>query len=162
MRGATRASSAIVMTPSNFNPRTPCGVRLPHCFHAGLQRKFQSTHPMRGATGMDPQRTAAMEISIHAPHAGCDRWSTSAAPQATSFQSTHPMRGATCLSDKGHTLLDISIHAPHAGCDFPIAFMRGSNANFNPRTPCGVRRTQGGQAWKGSSFQSTHPMRGAT
>ena len=57
------------------------------------------------------------------------------------FQSTHPMRGATYIQSGGIFGYSISIHAPHAGCDstyprfFPLHF------NFNPRTPCGVRRS---------------------
>ena len=34
---------------------------------------FQSTHPMRGATRCDVQTNGRYYISIHAPHAGCDR-----------------------------------------------------------------------------------------
>ena len=38
------------LTRSDFNPRTPCGVRLVQ-FHAAIPvLPFQSTHPMRGAT----------------------------------------------------------------------------------------------------------------
>ena len=56
----------------NFNPRTPCGVRRRL---RGQQRGgqiFQSTHPLRGATGHSPARAARARISIHAPLAGCD------------------------------------------------------------------------------------------
>ena len=37
-----------------------------------------------------------------------------------------------------------------------------AQADFNPRTPCGVRQSGAGgkNTWK--AFQSTHPMRGAT
>ena len=79
-----------------FNPRTPCGVRLwamPPTFRILV---FQSTHPLRGATlsspspalpathfnprtpcGVRPREVADLlpgfiEISIHAPLAGCD------------------------------------------------------------------------------------------
>ena len=79
-----------------FNPRTPCGVRriLRGCSSEDFG--FQSTHPMRGATsyklnslrkrlnfnprtpcGVRPVSEARLNdrqrISIHAPHAGCDR-----------------------------------------------------------------------------------------
>ena len=37
-------------TPPRFNPRTPCGVRLPHIFPQGAAAKFQSTHSLRSAT----------------------------------------------------------------------------------------------------------------
>ena len=79
----------------HFNPRTPCGVRrrvraarrTPSC-------RFQSTHPLRGATRAGADRGQHGAISIHAPLAGCDR--------------TH--RAA-------HVAVHISIHAPLAGCD---------------------------------------------
>ena len=57
-------------------------------------RVFQSTRPMRGATGNQGQLCAAGSISIHAPHAGRD-----AAEAAKNRQ------------------WQISIHAPHAGRD---------------------------------------------
>ena len=34
--------------------------------------KFQSTLPMRGATGADPYHAGSLGISIHTPHAGSD------------------------------------------------------------------------------------------
>ena len=34
----------------NFNPRTPCGVRLYEQYNRQNVPKFQSTHPLRGAT----------------------------------------------------------------------------------------------------------------
>ena len=103
-------------------------------------------------------------ISIHAPLAGCDphrvqRWQSghkhfnprtpcgvrpsfvrSMAPEVE-FQSTHPLRGATlCPATGAGQGGTISIHAPLAGCD--CGWWTGSTGpgNFNPRTPCGVRR----------------------
>ena len=34
----------------NFNPRTPCEVRQKELGNFSIDHKFQSTHPMRGAT----------------------------------------------------------------------------------------------------------------
>ena len=50
MRGATFSMSPSVHSQGDFNPRTPCGVRLltPEPMYSFLT--FQSTHPMRGAT----------------------------------------------------------------------------------------------------------------
>ena len=80
---------------SNFNPRTPCGVRLRPSFVIELLRAFQSTHPVRGATlrGGGTTRTII------------------------AFQSTHPVRGATINPGKRKQGVHISIHAPRAGCD---------------------------------------------
>ena len=104
-------------------------------------RRFQSTHPLRGATYARGDVLDALGISIHAPLAGCD----------ASYMD-------------GDDACGISIHAPLAGCDSTtirtflskILFqsthpLRGAtpaeprealpDQHFNPRTPCGVRRT---------------------
>ena len=146
----------------DFNPRTPCGVRL-----AALICSFWK-----------------VSISIHAPRAGCDG-EKRACPERSNyfnprtpcgvrpklegkngdvhyfnprtpcgvrhgikkltegkaqFQSTHPVRGATHV-------------------DF---FALIDDFNFNPRTPCGVRHLRFKISRSRSLFQSTHPVRGAT
>jgi len=73
MRGATEAIPADYKGIWDFNPRTPCGVRLvKYC----KNKKYVC-------------------ISIHAPHAGCDLVLQAQDPGDRGFQSTHPMRGAT-------------------------------------------------------------------
>ena len=57
---------------SKFNPRTPCGVRPPHPAFSPTTKKFQSTHPLRGATAWHSIEMLQEFISIHAPLAGCD------------------------------------------------------------------------------------------
>ena len=59
----------------NFNPRTPCGVRL---------------------IPLSP--FSATPISIHAPLAGCDPITSRPGGSKDEFQSTHPLRGATTVS----------------------------------------------------------------
>ena len=57
----------------------------------------------------------------------------------------------------------ISIHAPRAGCDSDPASRPSHRAHFNPRTPCGVRRCRSRPTRRSRrTFQSTHPVRGAT
>ena len=56
----------------------------------------------------------------------------------------------------------ISIHAPLAGCDHAIEKYYIKKYNFNPRTPCGVRPASHTSALNTLTFQSTHPLRGAT
>ena len=103
---------------TNFNPRTPCGVRRQCSSTAIWKWAFQSTHPLRGATRLTSIRQAVNSyISIHAPLAGCD-----ATPE------TRTVRGA----------------------------------DFNPRTPCGVRHALRLPSGFTALFQSTHPLRGAT
>ena len=52
MRGATTRFLRLCRVPLHFNPRTPCGVRPDSTRYSA----------------------AKLRISIHAPHAGCDRW----------------------------------------------------------------------------------------
>ena len=61
-----------VQSRHNFNPRAPCGARLLRSASLSRSILFQSTRPLRGATG------------------------TSAQPSGiATFQSTRPLRGAT-------------------------------------------------------------------
>ena len=125
----------------NFNPRTPCGVRPIANVRDNPIYAFQSTHPLRGATLRFFHRGKLLLISIHAPLAGCDRQGNSKhRHQPTSFQSTHPLRGATSTP----------------------SIKSIARTHFNPRTPCGVRRSS--RSWRTEIpvFQSTHPLRGAT
>ena len=101
---------------------------------------FQSTHPLRGATRQKAVSRFHDGISIHAPLAGCD---TPSKPTQKRLQ--------------------ISIHAPLAGCDHEQHGRTQTCAqNFNPRTPCGVRRPASPLPFPAIEFQSTHPLRGAT
>ncbi len=140
LRGATVFGWLVVRDENDFNPRTPCGVRL---------------YPARGCA-------ICVTISIHAPLAGCDDSrptseriiKTNFNPRTPCgvrlaaklrrvfwdlFQSTHPLRGATAQNSDKHCRLRISIHAPLAGCDAGLLGYFFHATNFNPRTPCGVR-----------------------
>ena len=66
------------------------------------------------------------------------------------------------ISELTQRMLDISIHAPLAGCDPKIIERRPTMPDFNPRTPCGVRPLSSTTLRTAGSFQSTHPLRGAT
>ena len=142
MRGATLRRLEVEPADDDFNPRTPCGVR--HTSNKGQGGARCDFNP-RTPCGVRPEARAYLNgqtnISIHAPHAGCDMFDYDASQDYSVFQSTHPMRGATIdIDDAALVAFDISIHAPHAGCD---------------KMP-----TRASRRWK--LFQSTHPMRGAT
>ena len=81
--------------PSHFNPHSPCGERPEAGRKGGIASGFQSTLPMRGATGL---------VCLQSPN-------------PHQFQSTLPMRGATRNRAKLKRLFTISIHTPHAGSD---------------------------------------------
>ena len=78
------------------------------------------------------------------------------------FQSTLPMRGATIIALTSAVLAIISIHAPHAGSDIVAQLLFVPSLYFNPRSPCGERRTCPPSTCQTCRFQSTLPMRGAT
>ena len=141
-------------------PREGCDSRRRLCIRQRLL--FQSTHPMRGATGGFRRKTFRFCISIHAPREGCDNRGPGPYAGTSRFQSTHPSRGATKLSTKMAERIRISIHARLTGCDYPLmagaifvgdisihAPLTGCDStstvsdresnNFNPRTPHGVR-----------------------
>ncbi len=142
MRGATFLFLQYFAGHIYFNPRTPCGVRREsaeteresdaisiHAPHAGCDfGRYQSQGSVRAISihaphaGCDDLQLFVKrlrKISIHAPHAGCDMVMSISGAKAGLFQSTHPMRGATKRYERP----------------------RASSRHFNPRTPCGVRRS---------------------
>ena len=147
----------------DFNPRTREGCDgldflFWFCYH-----KFQSTHPMRGATITPAGIGAATEISIHAPHAGCDISPCLSSIMLSSFQSTHPMRGATVAPLITFWRAVISIHAPHAGCDCGGAHDGAQICGISIHAPhAGCDGISSRSSARILQFQSTHPMRGAT
>ena len=124
---------------SYFNPRTPCGVRrlfsAPIAFALRFQsthpvwgatwpfprswfsKGFQSTHPVWGATGPPLLSSGGKGFqSTHPVWGATKRWGISWT--YAGFQSTHPVWGATlCQHFRPRELQLISIHAPRVGCD---------------------------------------------
>ena len=103
--------------------------------------RFQSTHPVRGAT-VDEIAFKVGDVHFN-PRTPCGVRLRSGIPAIASgtFQSTHPVRGATRTQ----------------------SVRRCCKCNFNPRTPCGVRRCRSRPTRRSRrTFQSTHPVRGAT
>ena len=140
LRGATRRYFVQEFSCEHFNPRTPCGVRpIRSAEHAATCISIHA--PLAGCDDIGVYLDAEnASISIHAPLAGCDQAIADELAEFDGFQSTHPLRGATVdlrQRDDGNI---ISIHAPLAGCDAPASRPSLPSWDFNPRTPCGVRR----------------------
>ena len=91
-------------------PREGCD--RPQYALSHVARRFQSTHPVRGATIRFQWLATQIVISIHAPREGCDN-----------------------LMFDMQTLMLISIHAPREGCDGARGLGKTYGMNFNPRTP---------------------------
>ena len=140
LRGATDDSSYFRRNRTYFNPRTPCGVRPPRlgCSQEGCHfnprtpcgvrrltvscqlsstSRFQSTHPLRGATALPCWPASPWEHFNPRTPCGVRLPGEHMAHPGRKFQSTHPLRGATKLQMELHTEKQISIHAPLAGCD---------------------------------------------
>ena len=133
-------------------------MALLHCFSVA----FQSTRPVKGATGTRAVRRGRLNVSIHAPREGRDLVATNTtatrkpvsihAPREgrdgsatrvadirARFQSTRPVKGATLGKTRWGSYNGVSIHAPREGRDeavraYPKLFV----------------------------FQSTRPVKGAT
>ena len=101
-----------------FNPRPPCGVRPTGLIIAQLPLRFQSTHPLRGATISDC-RYILDELHFN-PRTPCGvrpapRWKPATAPRYFNPRTPCGVRLRRLPS---------------------VTYSR----DFNPRTPCGVRR----------------------
>ena len=145
-----------------FNPRAPCGARLP--FPSAWQRTlpFQPTRPLRGAT--------CVELAV---------------AEQMIFQPTRPLRGATTRTV--HVDRDQDYFNPRAPCGArllpcrasrtlqtfqPTRPLRGATTaeqqyciaqgHFNPRAPCGARLWNSQFVLHLNQFQPTRPLRGAT
>ena len=118
--------------------------------------------PREGCDFAIPLRQVHSRVSIHAPREGCDGASTVFSPPTSKFQSTHPVRGATLLPQTHAGILTVSIHAPREGCDDEFVQSRGGHSVsiHAPREGCDPR--DGPVVGRGTVFQSTHPVRGAT
>ena len=119
VRGATSFSRAAFAGSCYFNPRSPCGERRYRAKVTVGKDIFQSTLPVRGAT-----RRCTKKQCI-----------------ASKFQSTLPVRGATMDRRGAACISGISIHAPRAGSDMPDIRKTHRYDDFNPRSPCGERRS---------------------
>ena len=137
--GERRAPSGGCAGAHDFNPRSPCGERRRRCAGRGSGRDFnprspcgerplppsapqptatfQSTLPVRGATGRRGCHSVSLDISIHAPRAGSDQPDFSGNLRRCNFNPRSP------CGERHIDILDafeyswISIHAPRAGSD---------------------------------------------
>ena len=138
--GVRPPASEFPQTPDYyFNPRTPCGVRQA-LFRFGIKPDTISIHaPLAGCDFFDSHKLPDQQISIHAPLAGCDASILEHVASIDDFNPRTPC-GVRPMTKTRKYLL----------------------TNFNPRTPCGVRLPLGWLELRQNVFQSTHPLRGAT
>ena len=122
-----------------FNPRAPCGARL-------------------------PPRQAPSSMPYFNPCAPCGarRRRFGVARAAAGFQPTRPLRGATPHVLQVSGVGCISTHAPLAGRDITNLCRTLLRMDFNPRAPCGARPFLPTRQCLPKEFQPTRPLRGAT
>ena len=185
MRGATLQSIYWETVNNNFNPRTPCGVRRRRNAAVMVRFDFNSRTPCGVRPGIALGLARACVTSIHAPHAGCDPFPSSAPCAFIKLQCTHLMRGATISALRENNLLLLQFTHPMRGTTCLTDEQGWHLTNFNPRTPCGARRdmsllkavhittsihalhagrdeTRLCELFGVFELQFTHPMRGAT
>ena len=101
-------------------------------------------------------------ISTHAPLAGRDRHGQRGWQDRSQISTHAPLAGRDPgVVDVG-VEAQISTHAPLAGRDRRPGRPAADAQHFNPRAPCGARRTCTFVASSRVLFQPTRPLRGAT
>ena len=119
-------------------PRAGCDISSRRS--SQTSKRFQFTHPVRGATEDCRNPETLKKVSIHAPRAGCDPPRPQISTRPSGFNSRTPCGVRRPRGWFPHNTRCVSIHAPRAGCD------------------SGCQFTEDATEW----FQFTHPVRGAT
>ena len=119
LAGRDVGDCAIRAIAKDFNPRAPCGARHPGDSEFARLGLFQSSRPLRGATGDTGSDNGVVKFQSSRPLRGATGKSKSNVLEYK-FQSSRPLRGAT-----------MTHRTPQQ------AFM-----NFNPRAPCGARHQE--------------------
>ena len=141
-----------------FNPRSPCGERQDQTSRKTPEKRFQSTLPVWGATGVVSAQSSTSSISIHAPRVGSDDRNYTSSIVTTNFNPRSPC-GERRNFDAVRVLDRISIHAPRVGSDSLRDHPRRPTCpDFNPRSPCGERPRYSGR-WSRASGISIHAPR---
>ena len=137
MRGATRNTRHEVRRPS-FNPRAPCGARLPG---PPLLRRVQSFNPRAPCGARRFQGFIPVGDCSFNPRAPCGARHDLRllAAKGFVFQSTRPVWGATNHAIDAVRYGTVSIHAPRVGRDTEKQRSWSRRQSFNPRAPCGAR-----------------------
>ena len=185
LRGATPAYRRPRSCRSCFNPRSPCGERLPPVAGDVLRVRVSTHAPLAGSDDHGLRVSGyVVLVSTHAPLAGSDHdiilWSTlfrvsTHAPLAGSdpthpvgalvprHVSTHaPLAGSDSRPFAPRSRSRVSTHAPLAGSDRTSGISPSPLRCFNPRSPCGERPNPTAVAPMFAEFQPTLPLRGAT
>ena len=139
LAGCDLASDEPAQLWTDFNPRTPCGVRLYFDEFQYDNRNFNPRTPCGVRLSFMDYIPRKDGISIHAPLAGCDQVVIIYIKICVHFNPRTPCGVRLVTSHDVFDVAAISIHAPLAGCDAQHDGRDDAHDHFNPRTPCGVR-----------------------
>ena len=104
--------------------------------------RFQSTPPVRGATGRRVPKIKTKEFQSTPPVRGATKKTKKYKPcsyHLRDFNPRSPCGERRVFSAFTINIAYISIHAPRAGSDYPMLRGTCKDAYFNPRSPCGER-----------------------
>ena len=153
--------SALSTAISIHAPREGCDIGWTN--RHTRPKRFQSTHPVRGATLMEQIACDLLDISIHAPREGCDARYAPIWTKTGRFQSTHPVRGATAAG-RIYDMFDRVFQSTHPVRGATVKSLskafRDNISIHAPREGCAVKQKR--IILHDIKFQSTHPVRGAT
>ena len=125
----------------NFNPRAPCGARPNRVFNPCNSSNISTHAPLAGRdVSSDLYLTTFLNFNPRAP-CGARQNQKRRQKDFIKFQPTRPLRGATLARGAVIPPNKISTHAPLAGRDSRRRSRRRLPAHFNPRAPCGARRS---------------------
>ena len=88
-------TQSIIRFLNDFNPRAPCGARLPIISYLFVHIPFQSTRPVWGATDFCEEEIIVREDFNPRAPCGARRYRTRSQAVRPTFQSTRPVWGAT-------------------------------------------------------------------
>ena len=141
----------------SFNPRSPCGERPSHMPHSAVASySFQPTLPLRGAT---TSCSTAQCGSCFNPRSPCGerRATEKKRENLGSFQPTLPLRGATTPAPPSPEARVFQPTLPLRGATATGAPARRWSSSFNPRSPCGERRSSRPSTSPSASFNPRSP-----
>ena len=124
----------------NFNPRSPCGERHIISLHNWIYINFNPRSPCGERRGFCEIVIDAFDFNPRSP-CGERRYRFYHNKDCGLFQSTLPVWGATNTVSGTGFIIRISIHAPRVGSDIISCWSASGVKDFNPRSPCGERRS---------------------
>ena len=116
-KGSDKSGAASWFWDKNFQSTLPVRGATGSVRIKWRQVSFQSTLPVRGATRWGRNTAHTSSFSIHAPRKGSDAGLVDKGHSPVRFQSTLPVRGATNVGDVRQFSKLFSIHAPRKGSD---------------------------------------------